>query len=113
MRIITGNRITTVLTASYFAFAYAGCVSIPAGNKGFLDFLARESISRSEVIAEIGEPSATFEQGRVLTYRLSRGKAGYYVNSGSSWEGVECDLVLVFDDENVLQQHNLVAIRPR
>ena len=93
---VTRKCIAKVRAVGLLALVVAGCATTPAGSQDLLAFLDREKVSRSEVIAEIGEPSATFEDGRVLMYRLSRGKSGLYVNTGNpSWEGIESELLIL------------------
>jgi hypothetical protein len=77
-----------------------------------LAFLDRGPVLRADIAKVLGTPSATFEAGHVLTYRLSASSAGYSrAPQGEGWEGVDYDLVLVFGADDELKQHALVAIR--
>jgi hypothetical protein len=81
--------------------------------KDLFDFLSRgQLLTKQEVMSYISAPpSATFEHERVLTYRLGRlNDGGYFVYSKKGWDGVDFDLVLVFDDQGVLQRHSVVTI---
>ncbi len=90
-----------------------GCASTPAEHKVLLEFLDQPSVTAEQVRERLGEPHATFEQERVLAYRLNHKASGYYVTSPrTGWEGVRYDLIIVLDEHNVVQKHNLVAIRP-
>jgi hypothetical protein len=101
--------------------AVAACATTPSGNKDLLTFLNHDPVTKQEVLAHLGEASATFEKNRVLTYRLRCDKGGFSIQPTTSryvayhnagWEGVDYELVLVFDENGVLQRHNLVSIRP-
>ena len=101
------------MTASAFA-------TTPSGNKDLLTFLNHDPVTKQEVLAHLGEASATFEKNCVLTYRLKSDKGGLSIQPPTSrhiayhnagWDGVDYELVLVFDENGVLQRHNLVSIR--
>jgi hypothetical protein len=95
--------------------ALAGCATTSIGNPDLLAFLAREPVNKSEVLAHLGEPNEAFEVDRVLTYRLTSDRGGFSVrrnDKAEGWEGVSYDLVLVFDANDSLQRHSLVAVRP-
>ena len=82
-----------------------------------LEFLSAERVTRDEVLARLGPPYSTFENGRVIAYRLGKGKEGYVQvpaatqKDSPGWKGVDYDLVLAFDEDGTLVQHNLIAIR--
>ncbi|HSH15160.1 MAG TPA: hypothetical protein VLD18_03940 [Verrucomicrobiae bacterium] len=104
------------LSALVFAFCLAGCATvIPGASRGLLAFLQPGSTTRQEVVLALGQPSATLEQERILTYRIGEDpRQGYYVITAKAlmpWEAVRHSLVLVFDVEGVLQQHRLVAVQ--
>ena len=91
----------------------AGCASTPVGQRSLLDFLDQTPVTGEQVRQHLGEPHATFEQERVLAYRLSRNTSGYYRAAlKTGWEGVQYDLIILLDDHDVVQRHNLVAVRP-
>ena len=81
-------------------------------DKSRVTFLDRQAVNRQEVQSHLGEPSAAFEHGRVLTYRLSRSGKGYGADPRQSgWEGVTYDLVVEFDEHDMVRKHTLVTIR--
>lgn len=66
-----------------------------------------------EVLLNLGEPSATFEKGRILTYRIGADNArGYFLlGRQQQWVITRYSLVLVFDENGFLKKHALVQIR--
>jgi hypothetical protein len=95
----------------------AGCATPPiqGANPRLLEFLRDGTSTRDEVILALGQPSATFQQERILTYRLGEDATqGYFVeqpHSTSPWLGVRYSLVLVFDAGGTLQKHSLVPVQ--
>lgn len=78
--------------------------------------------TRDRVVEQWGEPSSTFEDGRILSYRLDgrfevvrlverRSDAGSRSDSPSRWTNAVYDLVLAFDSAGVLETHRLLRIR--
>ena len=63
---------------------------------------------------KLGQPSASFEQDRILTYRVGEdSKQGYYLISPNPlrpWEQVHYSLVLVFDARGVLEKQSRVLV---
>lgn len=92
--------------------ALAGCASEPIGKKDLLDFLHDGVTTREEVILHLAEPSATFEGGRIVTYRLDQDDGGYTIlgSKGRGWSG-RFSLVLSFDEHGVLRKHSLVRVK--
>ena len=86
-------------------------------DKDLLAFIADKHVTKDEVVAHLGKPHASFEHDSVIAYRLGQSGGGYYVVSappkptGLGWLGVDYDLVLHFDDQGILQEHSLIAIR--
>ena len=84
--------------------------------------LADGKTTREQVLEEWGPPSARFEDGRILSYRLD---AGFSVTRvpypgsprpgeaplPSRWVNAFYDLVLVFDPAGVLAEHRLLRVR--
>jgi len=97
------------------------CTTAPTPNRDLLVFLNQETVTKEETVSLLGQPHETFEEGRVFTYRLGHTDKGYYLvppapgweqlNIAVGWEGVDFDLVLVFDESGVLHRQRLVAIR--
>jgi hypothetical protein len=92
--------------------ALAGCASTSIGKQNLLDFLQDGTTTREEVMLHLAEPSATFEGGRILTYRLDRDEGGYTLMGTKSarWSG-KFSLVLAFDEKGVLRRHALVRVQ--
>lgn len=108
-------------TAGVVLCGLSACASQPSApmhpvpDKTLSAFASGEHITRSDVVAQLGPPRATFENGRVIAYRLGKNGGGYYVvsplnkTSELDWQGVEYNLMLRFDDQGVLQEHSLIA----
>jgi hypothetical protein len=89
----------------------SGCATAPVGRQDLLEFLKDGVSSRDDVRLKLGDPSAQYEDGRILTYRLSKDKGGYIlVARRDNWLGVEYSLTLVFGVDGVLQRHSVVSI---
>jgi hypothetical protein len=97
-----------------------GCATsppAPAPKEDLLAFLEQAHVTRDEVNARLGPPSAVFEHDHVVTYRLAHSNAGYVVvarnrdKSELSWQGVDYDLVLAFEADGTLREHRLIAVR--
>lgn len=98
---------------------FSGCVTPPHARKDLLQFFAIGKTTREEVLLRLGQPSASFEQDRIFTYRVGQyGEEGYYIISpkvvlpaqGASWQDVRFSLVIVFDEKGRLQKHQLVQV---
>jgi hypothetical protein len=79
-----------------------------------LQFLADGQTTKEAVLLKLGQPSATLESERFLTYRLGyEKKDGYFLieRAPVGWFGVKYNLVLVFDPQGVLRRHSLVEVR--
>ncbi len=88
-------------------------------------FIADQKTTREEIILKLGEPSWSFEKGRILTYRIAIDKRGNvnpvrvtnnksdpYFSYMSYIATKYYSLVLVFSGNNVLQQHSLLLTNP-
>lgn len=92
--------------------ALLACATTPMGREDLLDFLKDGKTRREDVQLQLGEPSAQYEESRILAYRLSKDEAGYVlVGHRDNWLGVQYNLMLEFDADGVLRRHSLVAIR--
>jgi len=91
-----------------------GCASTPVGNKDLVSFFSREPATRAQVRAQLGEPSASFENARVVAYRLGQNKSGYFVvPHANGWDGVRYDLLVEFDANDIVTRQKLIAVRER
>jgi hypothetical protein len=94
-------------------FALLGaCASTPMGQPDLLAFIEDGRTTREQAFLALGEPSATYEDGRILAFRLGQDKAGYFlVEKAPGFTGVKYSLVMSFDDAGLLRRHSLVAIK--
>lgn len=117
----------TVLLCCLLATALAGLacatphlqVEDPASlMDGPLAFLADGTTTRADVILKLGEPSARFEEDRILTYALTADKEGRWRVAPppalpgtpfKDWPSGTGSLVLVFGPDGVLQRHSFVV----
>lgn len=99
------------LLASLF-LVILGCASNPVGNKQLLSFLQDGVTTREEIYLRLAEPNATFEGGRILTYRLDEDGSGYVLQKrvGRGFTG-KYSLVLAIDEQGILRRHSLVRIK--
>lgn len=103
------HGLLTAATALLF-----GCAATPVGNKNLLSVLGPERPTRAQVRAQLGEPSANFENGGVVAYRLGENKNGYFVvPRANGWEGVRYDLLVEFDEHDIVTGHHLITVRER
>lgn len=90
-----------------------------SAEKTFLESLEDGKTSKQMVILKLGQPSATFEGERILTYRIGKDDYGFFALDrltgefvrNVSWTGTKFSLVLIFDENNVLQKHSMVQVR--
>jgi hypothetical protein len=104
------------------AFAIAGCAKAPPGvtpDRALLAFLRDGETTRSDVLLRLGEPSGSFAEERILTYRIGgddeRGRwvQGRALLAGGPPVGAsraQASLVLVFGEGGVLERHGLVPV---
>lgn len=78
-----------------------------------------QTTTREELLVRFGKPSATFENGQLVTYRLrvddrsgfsSVGPAGG-VDGNQGWGGVHYSLVVLLDPGGRVREYNLVPVR--
>ncbi|GFO59594.1 hypothetical protein GMST_19190 [Geomonas silvestris] len=61
---------------------------------------------------KLGEPSSSFESGRILTYRIGEDADGYFLMDRMvRWSNIKYSLVFVFDNNGLLQKHRMVSVR--
>lgn len=96
----------------------AGCGTtnvIQGASPVLLEFLADGHTTRETVVLSLGQPSASFDQDSILTYRIGEHEIqGMYPMTPQvlkPWDQVRYSLVLVFDSEGVLQKHRLVPVQ--
>jgi len=112
-----GVRWFSFLVAALSLPIFSGCATSNADQKS-LAFLSESSTTRDRVVRYLGPPSASFQEQKILTYRLGRRtRQGYQMPGpgettrwGGGWRHVKYSLVLVFDDAGVLRRHKLVEV---
>lgn len=92
-----------------------GCATTgPLGSKGLLDFLENGRTTKEDILLKLGQPSGTYEDETVLTYRIGGDeKRGFYVveSNAQGWHDVNFSLVLIFKKNAILKRHSLVPVR--
>jgi hypothetical protein len=95
------------------------CATQPKPRPVQLDFLQAARVTRADVDAHLGPPSATFTRDRVVSYRLSQTAAqGYSVvpqnnpKAPIDWQGINYDLVLALDEAGIVSEYRLIPIHP-
>jgi hypothetical protein len=109
-----GGEVTRLArSASALVLVLLGaCATTPVGQPDLLTFVEDGRTTREQVFLALGEPSATYEDGRILTFRLARDEGGYFlVEKAPGFRSVKYSLVLAFDDAGLLRRHSLVAIK--
>lgn len=97
--------LTVVLTAS--------CATQEnRGDTALLEFITIGETTRTQVLLRLGKPSASFEDERILTYRIGgNSTGGYFVrDAAGTWYETNYSLVLVFDSGGVLETQSLVRV---
>ena len=95
-------------------FVSAGCATgAQHGDSTLLDFISDGQTTRTEVILSLGQPSATFENERIQTYRIGGNReSGYFVrDTPGTWYETSFSLVLIFDAHGTIEAHSLVKVR--
>lgn len=96
-----------------------GCVTPPNARTDLLAFFETGKTTREEVLLRLGQPSGSFEQERIFTYRIGQyGEQGYFIISpkfvlpaqAASWQKVQFSLVIVFDKQGSFRKHELVRV---
>jgi hypothetical protein len=112
------GRSAALVLAAVAMLLLVGCgtgQAIPGASRDLLAFIEDGATTREEVVLRLGQPSASFEGDRILTYRIGEhATQGYYPivpNQLMPWQSVSHSLVLVFDEAGVLAKHSLVAVR--
>ncbi|HSN59548.1 MAG TPA: hypothetical protein VLR49_01335 [Ferruginibacter sp.] len=93
--------------------------------KKYLPFLIDKKSSREELIIKLGEPSWAFENGSILTYRISIDNKGNLlplrIENNKNDQNISYtnpvykkyySLVLVFSENNILEKHSLLLTNP-
>ena len=101
-----------LLAASSLALLAGGCASTPTGRPDLLSFIEDGRTTREQTYLQLGEPSAIYEDGRILAFRLGQDDGGYFlVDKRPGFYGVSYSLILAFNESGLLKQHSVVAIK--
>jgi len=117
-----------VIVYLLLAFLLEGCAGHlhpveKAEQEAWLPFIEDGKTRKEEVLLHLGVPSARFQGERVFSYRLrldEKKQTRFVVVAREFpaadprllvWVLAEYDLVLVFDDRQVLQRHSLIKVR--
>lgn len=96
-------------------FLAAGCATLPPvpTDKNLLTDVVVPGTSREAILLKLGEPSASFESGRILTYRIGEDDDhGYFLMDRQvRWTNTKHSLVLVFGENGKLTKHSLIPVR--
>jgi len=97
-----------------------------------LSFIRDGKTSRSEILAQLGQPASVYENGRIVIYWLQEGSSGELQATTKNMAALGIDtrsyqhnsvygsiesksgyynLILVFTDNDILEEHSLVFIR--
>lgn len=111
----------------FLCVALAGCAQVIATPQEIeqrsLSFLRDGKTTKQEVILRLGIPSAQFQAERILAYRLSYNEQSKEVLTAprevfvrdpriAGWTMSQYNLVLVFDENDILRQHNFLKVAP-
>jgi hypothetical protein len=115
------TRIVIKVTTGLILLLLLGCATPgpvrPVPDTGLLDFLEDGKTTKQMAFEKIGQPSGTYENGRILTYRIGseEGKGYYIVDAGPSgqvsFKKSKHSLVLIFNNNGILIKHSLVNVR--
>jgi hypothetical protein len=72
-------------------------------------FLADDRTTQSDVVKRFGQPSRSFPRDRVWVYQMASRDDRLYIAGGD--DTVKYELVLVFNEGNVLIKHTILRLR--
>jgi hypothetical protein len=115
----TSQIVTGVVAGLVFLLLFGCATPGPVGpvpDKGLLDFLEDGKTTKQMAFEKLGQPSGTYENGRILTYRIGNEEGkGYYIEGAGpsgqmSFKKSKHSLVLIFNDKGILERHSLVNV---
>ncbi len=114
IRIQRFPRLQKVIYYFLFISLLTTCAHIRAADKSleqkWLPFIEDGKTTKDEVLLKLGIPTGQFEDGRIFTYQMTfSGKEGFRVDYEKTFQ---YNLVLVFDDRDILQKHQMLELRP-
>ena len=88
--------------------AQNGNSTVPA-RQDLLDFVIDGRTPCSELHDRLGSPSGSYENGRLITYRIAEDRQRRYsVFAGRDWSGAKYSLVVTCGSEGIVTHHSLV-----
>jgi hypothetical protein len=91
----------------------------------YIPYIKDNQVNLDEVVLKLGQPSWTFENGRIFTYRLylsnkgemwpiaaEKSVAGNVVSINDRYSNRLYSLVLIFNSDRILIKHSLIRINP-
>lgn len=106
------RRVRRLAVATLLLFP--GCATVtPSSSRTWLTFLEDGRTTRETIVHQLGAPLGTYDGERILSYTLGGDKdEGYIVvNASIASPDTKYNLVLVFDEHDVLARHALIRIR--
>lgn len=92
-------------------FLLTACAQ-PLGRADLLNFIEDGKTTREQAYLNLGEPSALYEGGRIVCFRLGRDEGGdFVIGKKAGFAGVTTSLIMVFDEEGLLSKHSLVQVK--
>lgn len=89
----------------------AACVA-PMGRADLLAFIEDGRTTREDAYMHLGEPAASYEEERILCFRIGRDDGGDFVlGRASGFQGVRTSLIMAFDEQGLLKRHSLVQVK--
>jgi hypothetical protein len=107
----------SMATTGAIVLGLSGCVSQRAAlpRKDLLDFLVDGRTLCSDVTAHLGTPSQSYQDGRLITYRIAEdGKGRFAVVFSPAqeyWIRANQSLVITCGSDGVVTRHALVAMK--
>jgi hypothetical protein len=98
-------------------FAISGCVSERSAppRKDLLDFLVDGRTLCSDLKDHLGKPSQSFQDGRLITYRIAEDGKGRFAAvaypAEEFWIRANQSLVVTCGSDGVVTRHSLVAVK--
>ena len=102
------------IAAAIFLFTLTGCATTSQfSDRTLLAFLENGTTTKERVFLKLGQPSGTFNGERIVTYKLGGdSEKGFFVlDRVTGWTEAKYNLVLIFDENNLLSNFSLVQVR--
>lgn len=109
------RHITKIFILLLLIGLVTACAAKPMGRSNLLSFIEDGKTTREQTFLNLGEPSATFDGGRILCFRLGQDAGGYFVvlagGDATRFMGINNSLVMIFDERGLLSRHALVQVK--